>query len=98
MIVSEITVEDVALYLRLNYDEMTEEEIAELSAILASAKAFVKSYTGLTDEKLDEHADLSMVVMGKCQMQYDNRGDLVDNDKINPFFKGVLDLYSVNFL
>jgi hypothetical protein len=95
---SEITVKDVALYLRLDYDNMTKQEIAELSAILASTKEFIKNYTGLTDSEIDQHQDLSMVVMGKCQMQYDNRGDLVDNDKINPFFKSVLDLYSVNFL
>jgi hypothetical protein len=95
---SEITVQDIALYLRLDFNTMTEQEIAELSAILASAKEFIKNYTGLTDAEIDQHQDLSMVVMGKCQMQYDNRGDLVDNDKINPFFKSVLDLYSVNFL
>ena len=98
MKVSEITIENVALYLRLDYASLTEEEIAELSAILDSAKAFVKGHTGLTDAELDTHVDLSMVVLGKCQMQYDNRGDLVDNDKINPFFKSVLDLYSINFL
>ena len=98
MKVSEITEQNVALYLRLDYSTMISAEIAELSAILASAKAFVKGHTGLTDIELDDHADLSMVVMGKCQMQYDNRGDLVDNDKINPFFRSVLDLYSTNFL
>lgn len=98
MKVSEITEETIALYLRLDYGIMTDEEIAELSAILASAIAFIKGHTGLTAAELDDHEDLTMVVLGKCQMQYDNRGDLVDNDKINPFFKSVLDLYSTNFL
>lgn len=49
MKVSEITAQNVADYLRLNYTTMTVSEKAELATLLSVAKAFVKSYTGLED-------------------------------------------------
>lgn len=50
MKVSEITAQLVAEYLRLDYTDMTTAEKAELTAIMAAAKAFIKSYTGHCDE------------------------------------------------
>jgi len=52
MKVSEITVNNVVEYLRLEDGEYNEAEIENL---LNVAKQFVKSYTGLTDEEIDEH-------------------------------------------
>lgn len=49
MKVSEITNELVANYMRLDFASMTDAEKAELTVLLAIAKAFVKSYTGLKD-------------------------------------------------
>lgn len=46
MKVSEITVSNVADYLRLNTGEYTE---AEMMALLNAAKSFIRSYTGLQD-------------------------------------------------
>ena len=45
MIVSEITVKNLADYLKLDFESLTEEEKAELSTFLSSAKAFVFAYT-----------------------------------------------------
>jgi hypothetical protein len=73
MRVSEITINEIAVYLKLDLETMTEQEIAELSAILASSRAFIKDYTGLDDSSIDTHEALSMVLMVLCQTQHDDR-------------------------
>ena len=53
---SEITPDEVIKYARM--DDMDADLSPE--ALLAAAKAFVKSYTGLTDEELDKHEEISI--------------------------------------
>lgn len=47
--VSEITSKELADYLKLDYDSLTDAEIIELDTLLSAAKAFIKSYTGIYD-------------------------------------------------
>ena len=49
--VSDITVDSVAEYLRL--DEVTESEINTLTTLLSVAVSFIKRYTGLDDDGVD---------------------------------------------
>lgn len=49
MKMSEVTAELAANYARADYTNMTVAEKAEFAVILAAAKAFIKSYTGLAD-------------------------------------------------
>lgn len=49
MKMSELTAENVATYLRETYSSMTVSEVAELTAMVAAAKAYVKGFTGLED-------------------------------------------------
>ena len=50
--VSEITNQELAGYLKLEYADLTDVEEAELDTLLNVAKAFVKSYTGISDEQI----------------------------------------------
>ena len=92
MKVSEITINDVAEYLRV------EEVEPVLINLLDTSKKFIKSYTGLTDEELDLHEDFYIVVMILCQDMYDNRAYYVDKSKLNKVVETILGMHSVNLL
>lgn len=95
MKVSEITVNDVAEYLRLEQDEYNKIELVNL---LSVSKKFIKSYTGLTDEEIDTHEDFYIVVMVLCQDMYDNRSYYVEKDNLNKVVETILGMHSVNLL
>lgn len=95
MKVSEITVNNVVEYLRLEDGEYNEAEIENL---LNVAKQFVKSYTGLTDEQIDQHEDFYIVIMILCQDMYDNRSYYVDKNNLNKVVETILGMHSVNLL
>lgn len=92
---SEVTVTNVAEYLRLEDGEYTE---SELDNLLNVSKKFIKSYTGLTDEELDLHEDFYIVVMVLCQDMYDNRSMYVDKNNLNRVVETILGMHSVNLL
>lgn len=101
MKVSEITVTDIALY--LHYDEeiignLTAAESTELENFKKIAVAFVCSYTGLKENELDAHEDISIVVLVLCQDMHDNRCLYVDKGNISFMVKSILDLHSVNLI
>ena len=95
MKVSEITVNNVVEYLRLEDGEYNEAEIENL---LNVAKQFVKSYTGVTDEEIDQHEDFYIVIMILCQDMYDNRSYYVDKSNLNKVVETILGMYSVKLL
>lgn len=91
--VSEITVEDVAKYIKLDDYEAT-----EIQTYLNIAKNYISNYTGIPiesdDESLDSYADFIIVVYILCQDMYDNRTMYVDNTNINKVVQTILDMHS----
>ncbi|SNR85966.1 uncharacterized phage protein (possible DNA packaging) [Anaerovirgula multivorans] len=98
MKVSEITNKEVAEYLRLEHEELTEDELNQLNSLLNIAKKFIKSYTGLTTEKIDTHEDFHIVVMILCQDMYDNRQIYIEKGNLNKVVETILGMHSVNLL
>lgn len=94
MKVSEITLDDIKSYIRLD----TDNDDIFLNAVLSGSKSFVKSYTGLDDMKMDEKEDLALPVFVLCAEMYDNRQFTVDKGIINPIVKSILDMHSMNLL
>lgn len=92
MKVSEVTVMEIRDYLRL------EDEEPLLDMLKASAKGFIRAYTGLTEEQMDEHEDLAIALLVLCADMYDNRQMAVQNDRVNPVIERVLAAHSVNLL
>ena len=92
--VSDITVDLVAEYIRLDGMDATEER--QLSTFLTVAKDYIKNYTGLED--LDEYADLVFVVYILCQDMYDNRVMYVEGSNINKTVQTILDMHTRNNL
>lgn len=94
--VSDITVESVADYLRL--DEVTESEINTLTTLISVAISFIKSYTGLDDISVDKYPEFVIVVLILCQDMWDNRTMYVDSKDINNTVQSILAMHSVNLL
>lgn len=98
MKVSEITVNDVIRYIREDPDNLTAEEKQDITNYLVTAKKFIKSYTGLTEEKIDEYEDFYIVVMVLCQDMYDNRTMYIDRNNLNKVVDTILGMHAVNLL
>lgn len=94
MKISEVTIDELKAYLHVYHAE----DDTLISAILIAAKAFVKSYTGLSTENLDISEDLSMAVFILGSELYDNRVYTVDKATVNPVIQAILDMHSVNLL
>ena len=102
--VSEITVQDVADYIRLGeYDE------GEIETYLNIAKNYISNYTGIPEaseddaeeeevETLDSYADFVIVVYVLCQDMYDNRSMYVNSGNINKVVQTILDMHTKVYL
>ena len=98
MKVSEITIETLKTFLKLNSEELEEAEENELEMFLSGAIAYVKSYTGYTDSELDKYEEITLAVLVIVQDMYDDRSMLVDKDKINLVLKTTLGMHQNNLL
>ena len=98
MKVSEITVKNLADYLKLDHETLDPEEISELETFLASAKVFISDYTGLNQSEIDVHESFVVAVFVLVQDMYDNRSYYVDKSHINHVIESILEMHSVNLL
>lgn len=94
--VSEITVQDVADYLRIT--ELTADDTNYLNTLITVSKAYIEQYTGRTEEELDNYQDFVIVVLVLCQDMYDNRALYVNTANLNYVVESILNLHSVNLL
>ena len=95
---SEITVKNLADYLKLNFQSLTQDETAELATFLQIAQTFIEDYTGLTSSEVDEHENLVIAVFVLVQDMYDNRCYYVDKSNLNRVVEMILGMHSVNLL
>lgn len=93
MKVSEIGIDNLVEYMRL--DEYKEDE---LTPLLIASRAFIRSYTNLSDEEIDEHEDFYIVVMILCQDMYDNRILYPDKNNLNKVVDTILGMHRKNLL
>ena len=96
MKVSEITVEQVLEHLRVDEPDEADQAAAERS--LDAAKAFIRSYTGLSDGQIDEHEDFWDAAMVLCQDMFDNRSYYVDKSNVNRVVEAILGMHCVNLV
>ena len=102
--VSEITIQDVADYIRVtDYDD------SEIETYLNIAKNYISNYTGIPEaseddeeeaevETLDSYADFVIVVYVLCQDMYDNRTMYVNSGNINKVVQTILDMHTKVYL
>lgn len=96
--VSEITIKDVANYIKEdNYEE------SDITTYLNIAKNYISSYTGIPvtneeGESLDDFPDFVIVVYILCQDMHDNRTLYVEKANINKTVQTILDMHTRNYL
>ena len=96
--VSEITIEDVAKYIRVD-----DYEGSDIETYLNIAKSYISNYTGIPvisegGESLDDFPDFVIVVYVLCQDMNDNRTLYVDKAHINRVVQSILDMHTRNNL
>lgn len=98
MKVSEVDEMILAEYARL--DDSSDIELNELKRMRESAVAMITAYTGLKEEELDEHADITQALFVLVMDMFDNRNLMIDykSTNMNPAVKTILNLHSVNLL
>lgn len=96
MVVSDITVKDLADYCRIT--ELTTEDETLFNTLLDVAKKFIIDYTGIDSADLDSHEDFVIVVYVLVQDMYDNRTYYVDNKNLNHVVETILGMHAVNLL
>lgn len=92
--VSDITVKDIADYLRLA--EPSQEDTNFLTKCLEIAKSYIKSYTGVED--LDTIQEFVICVYLLCQDMYDTRSLYNAEAQPNKTFETILNLHCGNLI
>jgi hypothetical protein len=98
MKVSQITMEDICQQIRADPDYLTSEDKNYLNQLKTAAVEYAKSYTGLSEERLDEHEDITIAVLVLISDMYDNRQMYVDKSNENRVISTILGMYCENLL
>ena len=98
MKIGEITVDDLANYVRL--DEPEDIEKQELERMKSSAISYMTDYTGLSEEDLDKHEDLTQALFVLVADMFDNRNLYIEGKatNINKSVECILGMHSINLL
>lgn len=95
MKVSEVTRETLKTY--IGYSATAQDNIIDV--YMASAKAYIEGYTGLTSYEIDMHEDITFAYMCLISDMFINRQSTVDKAMSdNPTVKNILSMYAINYL
>lgn len=92
MKISEVTLDIVKTYLRVDYDD----EDTLINSILQSALSYILHYTGLTIEQVEQLEDITSAYLILIQDMFDNRSMYVNNANVNRTVSTILDMHSKN--
>lgn len=96
MKISEVTIDHLMTHAReYNTDS---ETMNTFESILAAGKAYIKSYTGLTAQEMDEREELTIALKVLAVDMYDNRTMIVEKNTPNLTVKTILDMHARNLL
>lgn len=91
-----MTVSDIVEYCRI--EEPSEADSTFISQAIEAAKAYIRSYTGLDNNGIDQHEDFVIVVYVLVQDMYDNRSLYTEAKALNNTVETILGMHSVNLL
>lgn len=92
---SEVNIYDLISYCNAYDDEKTKNE---MKIILEGVKSYIKSYTGLNDEEVDDIEDLTLVLLAISSDMFDYREFSIESKNVNSLYKSILDMHSINYL
>lgn len=90
MRMTEVTPQTVKSYAAVETDE---DDTLLSDVLMPAAKAHIRSYTGLTDDELDEREEITVAYLALCAFLYDNRSMNITNDKQNSVVRSFLDAH-----
>ena len=68
-----------------------------INALIPSAKAYIRGYTSLTDEQLDEHEDITYACMVLVNDMFTQRDYTLSLHKqVSPTVKTILNMHALN--
>lgn len=91
-----MTVNDIVEYCRIA--EPSEDDLRFIPQAMEAAKAYIRSYTGLDNDRIDDHEDFVIVVYILVQDMYDNRSLYTEGKALNNTVETILGMHSVNLL
>lgn len=94
MKVSEVTLQIMKDYMRVDYDDDNQQ----ITAIMAAAKSYIMGYTGLSAESIDEKPDITVAFQVLINEMYSQRQLTVDKDKVNMVVSTILGMHCINLL
>lgn len=94
--ISDITSGNLAEYLHLPDPDVN--DYTTLNTMLDVAVAYMTSYTGRSEEELDELNDMVIVAFVLVQDMWDNRTMYVDGANVNKVVDTILGMHQVNLL
>lgn len=94
MKISEVTIQDIKDYARIEHSE----DDPLFNIILDSIKSHILSYTGLDAESVDAKEDLTMALLVLSNEMYENRVYTVKDNKVNAVVESILNKHCINLL
>lgn len=96
MKVSELTLETVAIFNRIDTDAADIDLIEYV--FLPAAKEHICKILGIDTEEMDKHEDLTLAVCVLAGTMYDNRSMVADSDKENRTVADIVSKYDRNLI
>lgn len=96
MKICELTEKEVIDYLK--EDDLDYNDMRLLHIMMDAAKAYIKNQTGINEEELNAHDDLTVAFLVLVQDMHDNRRLYVDNQNVNKVVDSIIYQYSENLL
>ena len=97
MRISEVNTATIKEYINAEH-----EADATIEMIIVAAKKYIKSFTGLTEENLDKHEDLTIAFLVICSDFYDQRHYILTENynglNANIIAENILNMYRVNLI
>lgn len=94
MKLSEVNIDITKKFLRIDYDH--DDEL--IGIISESAKGYIRSFTGLSDERLDKYPEVVHAYICLCSDMYDNNAVTVTNGRDNPTVRQILMSIAENYV
>ena len=91
----DITTTEAVAYLRIDEADLQEDV---LNTAMDSAEQYIKSYTGLTEDEIEEYPDIKIAFFALVQDMYDNRGVVGDGKSSNKTVESILGMHVVNLV
>lgn len=98
MKVSKITQGVILNHLREEEENLDCEDLNLLDVMKTASVEFCKSQTGLSDEELDKHEDITIAVLTLISDMWDNRSMMVQKNNVNMIVNAILGMHRTNLI